>query len=75
MRIGGVEVEVNACLTSVLDGGEWSHLRPECFTPEVSAPGIQWVDDWVGFKSRSGRCDEKVPSLKLPGIELQSPIP
>jgi hypothetical protein len=35
-------------LTSILDAGKWSALRPGCFTPEETAPGTHWIGGWVG---------------------------
>jgi hypothetical protein len=34
-------------LTSALDGGEWSALRPGRFTPRERAPGTHWIGGWV----------------------------
>jgi hypothetical protein len=31
------------CLTSALDGDEWSASRPGRFTPRERAPGTHWV--------------------------------
>jgi hypothetical protein len=35
-------------LTSALDGGEWSSLRPGSFTPWERAPGTHCIGGWVG---------------------------
>jgi hypothetical protein len=35
-------------LTSELDGGEWSALRPGRFTPGGRARGTHWIGGWVG---------------------------
>jgi hypothetical protein len=35
-------------LTSVLDGGGWSALRPGRFTPRERAPGTHWIGGRVG---------------------------
>jgi hypothetical protein len=35
-------------LTSALDGGEWSALRPGRFTSRERVPGTHWVGGWVG---------------------------
>jgi hypothetical protein len=35
-------------LTSALDGGEWSALRPYRFTHGESAPCTHWIGGWVG---------------------------
>jgi len=43
----GIEVYLHA-FTSVLDGSEWSALRPGRFTPKKSAPGTHWTGGWVG---------------------------
>jgi hypothetical protein len=34
-------------LTSALDGGEWSALRPGHFTPRERSPGTHWIGGWV----------------------------
>jgi hypothetical protein len=47
-------------LTSALDGGEWSALRPGRFTPREGAPGTPTL---VGPQSRSGHgCEEIIPN-------------
>jgi hypothetical protein len=35
-------------LTSALEGGEWSALRPCRFTPEERAHSTHWIESWVG---------------------------
>jgi hypothetical protein len=45
---GGVEIQLHAFLTSVLDGGEWSVLRSGHSTPSETALGTHWMGDWVG---------------------------
>jgi hypothetical protein len=35
-------------LTSARDGGEWSSLRPGCFTPGGIAPDTYRIGGWVG---------------------------
>jgi len=47
----GVEVYLHRFLTSALDGGKWSALRPGHFTPGVKAPGTHWIGGWVGARS------------------------
>jgi hypothetical protein len=42
-RYGIVEVQLHACLTSALCGGEWSASRPGRFTS-----GTHWRGRWVG---------------------------
>jgi hypothetical protein len=44
----GVEVELNAFLTSALDGGDWSPSRPDPFIPRERGPSIHWIGGWVG---------------------------
>jgi hypothetical protein len=57
-------------MTSVLDGGEWSALRPCRFTPKESAPDTNWIEGWVN--PRAGLDDvEKRKFLTLPGLELR----
>jgi hypothetical protein len=48
---GGVEVQLNAFLTKVLDGGEWSASRPRHFTPGKRAPVFYWMGGWMGSKA------------------------
>jgi hypothetical protein len=36
------------CLTSALDGGEWSASSPGRFTPRERGPGTHWIGGWVG---------------------------
>jgi len=47
---GGVEVYLQAFLTSVLYGGDWSDSRSGHFTPEEKAPGTLWMGVCVGFR-------------------------
>jgi hypothetical protein len=44
---GGVEVELEAFLTSALDGDEWSASRLGRFTLRKRAPSTHWIG-WVG---------------------------
>jgi hypothetical protein len=39
------------CLTSALDGGEWSALRPGSFTPKERARDIHWIGGWIGART------------------------
>jgi len=41
----------HACLTSVLDGGVWSAIRPGRFIPRERAPGTHWRGGWVGAET------------------------
>jgi hypothetical protein len=41
-----VEVEIHAFLTSAIDGGAWSALRPGRFTR-----GTHWIGCWVGHRA------------------------
>jgi hypothetical protein len=52
-------------LTSAIDGGEWSALRPGRFTPRKES----LVPKLDGPQSRSGRGGEKKNSQPPPGIE------
>jgi hypothetical protein len=42
-RVGEVEIQLHAFLTSALDGGKWLASRPE-----ERAPGTHWIGGWVG---------------------------
>jgi len=42
-----MEVKLHTFLTLVLDGGEWSTLRPGSLTPRESATCTQWTGGWV----------------------------
>jgi hypothetical protein len=44
----GVEVQLHAFLSSVLDGGEFSASHTGRFTPRERAPGTHWIEGWVG---------------------------
>jgi hypothetical protein len=44
----GVEINLHAFMTSVLDGGERSASRPGRFTPRERVPGTHWIGGWVG---------------------------
>jgi hypothetical protein len=46
-HIGGVEVQLQAFLTSALDESERSASRSGRFTPGESAPNIHWIGGWV----------------------------
>jgi hypothetical protein len=46
-----MEVYLHEFLTSALDGGEWSALRPGGFIPRERAPGTQWIGGWVGHRA------------------------
>jgi hypothetical protein len=47
----GVEVQLHACLTSALDGGEWPASHPGCSIPAERTSGINWTGDWVGLRA------------------------
>jgi hypothetical protein len=72
---GGI---VHACLTSVLDGGEWSASRTGRFTPGERALDTHWIGGWVG--SRTGVdtvVKRKIPSPRWksnPGILIIQPV-
>jgi hypothetical protein len=44
----GVEVLLNAFLTSALDGGEWSASLPGRFISRGRSTGTHWIGGWVG---------------------------
>jgi hypothetical protein len=45
---GGVNVSIHICLTSALDGGEWSASNPGRFILAERAPGTHWIGGWLG---------------------------
>jgi len=52
-------------LTSSLDGGEWSALRPGRFTLSERAPDIHWIGSWVGPRTvLDAVVKRKIPSLR-----------
>jgi hypothetical protein len=55
-------------LTSALDGGEWSALRPCRFTPTERAPGTHWIGGWVGPRAVL----DAVVKRKTPGPRRES---
>jgi hypothetical protein len=66
---GRVEIQFHLLLTSALVGGEWSALRPSCFTPGQRAPGTHWIGGWVGPKTRLDDVERR-KFLTLPELEL-----
>jgi hypothetical protein len=49
--MGGVDVQIEVLLVSVLVGGKRSASRPYGFTPGEGSTGIHWVGSWVGHRS------------------------
>jgi len=45
-----MEVQFQAFLTSVLDGGEWSDSRSGRFNSREKAPGTDWIGGREGPK-------------------------
>jgi hypothetical protein len=66
---------LHAFLTSVLDGSEWSALRPSRFTPGEKAPGTQWIGGWVGPIASLEALAKRKKYLPLPEIEPRSSSP
>jgi hypothetical protein len=64
----GVEVYLHAFLTSALDGGEWSALRPGRFTHRKRAPGTHWIGGWVGPRAVL----DTVVKRKIPSLHRES---
>jgi hypothetical protein len=62
-RIGEVELQFHAFLTSALDGGEWSASRPSRFIPRERAPGTHWIESvWTRWWR------EKFPAPDYPAL-------
>jgi hypothetical protein len=52
-------------LTSALDGGEWSALRPSRFTTNERIPGTHWIGGWVDPRAiLDAMVKRKIPSLR-----------
>jgi hypothetical protein len=52
-------------LTSALDGGEWSALRPGRFISRERAPNTHWIGGWVGPRAvLDAVVKRKIPSLR-----------
>jgi hypothetical protein len=73
----GMEVQLHTFLTSALDGGVWSALRPGRFTPGEKAPGTHWIGGWVGPRAVLGAVvKRKIPSpARNRNLESRSSIP
>jgi hypothetical protein len=68
MTYRGADVEVHISLTSALVGGEWSALRPSCFTQGEIALDIHYTGNWVGARASLDHI-EKIKNVILPGME------
>jgi hypothetical protein len=67
---GGVDIQSQVLLTSVLGGGEWSASRPCRFTTGQRAPDTHCRGGWLG--PRAGLDEvEKRKLLTLQGLELR----
>jgi hypothetical protein len=67
---GGVDEYIHVFLNSALVGSEWSSSCPGRFTLGERAPGIHWIEGWVG--PGTGLDDvEKRKILPIPGLELR----
>jgi hypothetical protein len=71
MEGGGIS---SPFLNSVLDGGEWSALCPDRFTPRVRALGTHWIGGWVSIRAYLYAM-EKRKILPMSGIEPRSSSP
>jgi hypothetical protein len=65
-----VDVQIQVFMTSAIAGGEWSALRPGCFTSGERTPSSHWIGDWVGFTASLDDM-EKGKFLTLLGLELR----
>jgi hypothetical protein len=66
---GGVEVQLDAFVTLVLDRSEWSASRLGHFTSRETAPGTQSVGGWVDPRAGMDAVAKRKNSLSLPRIE------
>jgi hypothetical protein len=69
---GGVEVQLHVFLTTALDVGEWSALRPGHLYPHGKRSRYPLDRRLLGPQSRSGHGDEKI-LLPSQGIEPRRP--
>jgi len=61
---GAVGVQLNAFLTSALDGSVWSASHPNCFTPRGKGPWYPFNRGWVSSKAgMDADVRRKLPSL------------
>jgi hypothetical protein len=67
---GGVNVKIHMFMISVLDGGEWTALRPGHVTPGERVPSAHWIIGWVGPRTSLDDVERR-KILPLPGLELQ----
>jgi hypothetical protein len=70
---GGVEVKLQAFLTSALDGGEWLASRPGRFDPGEMVRGTHWIGGWGGPQSRSESSGEVKSTFPAP-TRNRSPV-
>jgi hypothetical protein len=68
--MGGMEVHLHALLTSALDAGELSALRPGRFTP-----GTHSIRGWVGPRAGIDAVAKRKISHHCPRRELNSGRP
>jgi len=58
-----VEVQLQAFLTSALEGFEWSVSRSDRFTCGEGVPGTHWTGGWVGTSAGLGAVEKReIPS-------------
>jgi len=59
---------LHLCLTSALDGGEWSASRPGRFTARITAPQYPLDRGWMGPSAGlDAVAKRKFPIIALPG--------
>jgi len=55
-------------LTSALEGGEWSALRPGRFIPGERTSVTHWREDWMGPRARL----DAVAKIDIPSLRRKS---
>jgi hypothetical protein len=68
-----MEVWLHAFLTPALDGGVWSLLRPDCFTPAERELSTHWIGAQMGPRASLDMEQEQNNFPALLWIESQSP--
>jgi hypothetical protein len=67
---GGVDVQLQTFLTSVLDGGDWSDSRPGRHIPKYRVLSIQSIRGWVGPAAGLGVVTERKYPFLAPDENL-----
>lgn len=67
-----IRLQFRSFLTSVLDGGELSVLRPLRFASRERTLGTHWIGSWVILRTCLDAVAKRRNLLSLAGMELRS---